>query len=73
MEFNYPNKGYAIIIDQYLLGDKLLIALVLTKRAVKRKVIIPEGKWKSFDGQIIKETKTIELKSISIIYLILRW
>ncbi len=73
MEFNYPNKGYAIIIDQYLLGDKLLIALVLTKGAVKRKVIIPEGKWKSFDGQIIKETKTIELKSISIIYLILRW
>jgi alpha-glucosidase (family GH31 glycosyl hydrolase) len=44
------------------LGDKLFIAIVVIKGAVKRKVVIPEGKWKSFDGQIIECTKTIELK-----------
>jgi alpha-glucosidase (family GH31 glycosyl hydrolase) len=62
MEFNYPNKGYATIIDQFLLGDKLLIAPVVTKGATKRIVVIPEGKWKSFNGQIIKGPKTIDVK-----------
>lgn len=62
MEFNYPDNGYANIIDQFLLGDKLLVAPVLTKGAVKRKVVIPEGQWKSFDGKIIKGPKTIEVK-----------
>jgi alpha-glucosidase len=62
LEFNYPNSGYANIIDQFLLGDKLLLAPVLTKGAVKRKVVIPEGKWKGFDGKIIKGPKTIEVK-----------
>lgn len=61
LEYNYPNRGYANIIDQFLLGDKLLIAPVLTKGAVKRKVVIPEGKWKAFDGKIIKGPKIIEV------------
>lgn len=62
MEFNYPNSGYAKIIDQFLLGDKLLVAPVLTKGAFKRNVVIPEGQWKSFDGQMITGPKTIEIK-----------
>ena len=61
MEFNYPGKGYASIIDQFLLGDDLLVAPVLTKGAVTRTVVIPEGQWKSFDGQIIRGPKTIEV------------
>jgi alpha-glucosidase (family GH31 glycosyl hydrolase) len=44
------------------LGDKLLVAPVLIKGAVKRIVVIPEGKWKSFDGQVITGPKTIEVK-----------
>jgi alpha-glucosidase len=61
IEFNYPDKGYAHITDQFLLGDNLLVAPVLIKGASSRKVIIPEGKWKSFDGKIIKGPKTIEV------------
>jgi alpha-glucosidase len=61
MEFNYPNAGYARIIDQFLLGDKLIVAPVLTKSATKRSVVIPEGQWKSFDGQLITGPKTIEI------------
>jgi alpha-glucosidase (family GH31 glycosyl hydrolase) len=61
MEFNYPGKGYAGIVDQFLLGDKLLVAPVLIKGAVKRRIVIPEGKWKSFDGQVITGPKTIEV------------
>jgi alpha-glucosidase (family GH31 glycosyl hydrolase) len=61
LEFNYPHKGYAAVTDQFLLGDKLLVAPVILKGAVKRTVIIPEGKWKSFDGNIITGPKTIEI------------
>jgi alpha-glucosidase (family GH31 glycosyl hydrolase) len=62
MEFNYPNQGYAGIIDQFLLGDKLLVAPVLTKGAVTRNVVIPGGKWKGFDGQVITGPKNIQVK-----------
>jgi alpha-glucosidase len=62
MEFAYPNQGYAGIIDQFLLGDRLLVAPVLKKNAVQRKVVIPEGDWKSFDGQIITGPKVIDIK-----------
>jgi alpha-glucosidase len=61
MEFNYPGKGYADITDQFLLGDDLLVAPVLIKGASTRKVVIPEGKWKSYDGVIIKGPRSIEI------------
>jgi alpha-glucosidase (family GH31 glycosyl hydrolase) len=61
LEFNYPGKGYASVTDQFLLGDRLLVAPVLTKGAVTRKIVIPEGKWKSFDGKIINGPKNIEI------------
>jgi hypothetical protein len=34
---------------------------VILKGATKRSVTIPEGKWKSVDGKIIKGPKTIEV------------
>ncbi len=63
LEFNYPNKGYAGIMDEFLLGDKILVAPVLIKGAKKRKITLPEGKWKSFDGKIINGPKIIEVET----------
>jgi alpha-glucosidase (family GH31 glycosyl hydrolase) len=62
LEFAYPDKGFAGIIDQFLLGDRLLVAPVLKKGAAVRKVVIPEGRWKSFDGQIFHGPKTVDVK-----------
>jgi alpha-glucosidase len=62
LEFVYPDQGYAGIIDQFLLGERLLVAPVLEKGAASRKVVIPEGRWKSFDGQIISGPKTVDVK-----------
>jgi alpha-glucosidase (family GH31 glycosyl hydrolase) len=45
------------------LGDRLLVAPVLKKGAAMRKVVIPEGRWKSFDGQIIRGPKTVDVKT----------
>jgi len=42
LEFNCPNVGYAKIIDQFLLGDRRLLAPVLTKGAVNRTLVIPQ-------------------------------
>jgi alpha-glucosidase (family GH31 glycosyl hydrolase) len=61
LEFDYPGKGYATCIDQFLLGERLLVAPVLIKGAVKRSVIIPEGRWKGFNGQTVNGPKTIEV------------
>lgn len=61
MEFDFPGHGYATIIDQFLLGDKLLVAPVLIKGTTKRTVVIPPGQWESFGGQIITGPKTIEI------------
>jgi len=62
MEFDFPGKGFAAIIDQFLLGDNLIVAPVLVKGATSRKVALPEGKWKCFNGQIFKGPKTVEIK-----------
>jgi len=62
MEFDYPHEGYAKIVDQFLLGDDILVAPVLTKGAQQRSVVIPDGKWKSFDGRVIDGPQTIRVK-----------
>jgi alpha-glucosidase (family GH31 glycosyl hydrolase) len=62
MEFDYPGKGYATITDQFLLGDRLLVAPVLVRGATIRKVLLPDGKWKSSDGTIIRGPITIEIQ-----------
>lgn len=63
MEFAYPDQGYAGIIDQFLLGDRLLVAPVLNKGATARKVVLPKGRWKGFDGKIISGPKTVSVKT----------
>jgi len=63
MEYAYPHQGYAQITDQFLLGDRILVAPVLDKEAAFRKVAIPSGRWKSFDGQIISGPKTVSIKA----------
>ena len=52
MEYAYPHCGYGGITDQYLLGDRILVAPVLKKGQRRRKVRIPTGKWRlvSFGG-----------------------
>jgi alpha-glucosidase len=50
MEYVFPHQGYARVNDQFLLGDRFLVAPVLEQGACRRQVILPKGKWKGFDG-----------------------
>ena len=43
MEYEFPHRGYEKIKDQFMLGDRYLVAPVLKKGARTRKVILPEG------------------------------
>ena len=50
MEYQYPNHGYEKITDQFMIGEDLLVAPVLTKGTTSREVFIPDGEWEADDG-----------------------
>jgi alpha-glucosidase len=63
MEYAYPCMGYADIMDQFLMGDNLLVAPVVEKGAKSRKVILPPGRWKADDGQIYEGSASITISA----------
>ena len=62
LEFEYPNQDLAFIKDEFMLGDRYLVAPVLEKGALTRKVVFPAGKWKdiSDDKQYTGGTFTVD-------------
>lgn len=53
-EFPGDEKSYGVK-DEFMLGDRLLVAPVLQKGAVSRDVYLPEGTWSDFwSGKVIK-------------------
>jgi alpha-glucosidase (family GH31 glycosyl hydrolase) len=54
LEYAYPNLGYGAITDQFLLGETILVAPVLTKGGAERTVVFPPGTWKGDDGSVTK-------------------
>ncbi|NWJ51412.1 MAG: alpha-galactosidase [Bacteroidetes bacterium] len=61
MEYVYPQNSYEMIKDQFLLGDSLLVAPILTKNTTKRTIVVPNGLWKTASDQLIKGPKRIEV------------
>ncbi|MFZ4727015.1 MAG: glycoside hydrolase family 31 protein, partial [Paludibacter sp.] len=60
MEFVFPNLGFESITDQFMLGDKILVAPVV-ETGTKRNVVLPKGKWLADDGTMYKGGKTYEI------------
>jgi len=52
-EYEYPDQGYEKIMDQFFLGNKIMVAPVVFKNQQSREVIFPEGKWLGDDGNIV--------------------
>ena len=44
MAYNYPGKGYESIKDQFMMGDEMLVAPIVTKND-ERIVVLPTGDW----------------------------
>lgn len=60
MEYQYPHQGLIDCKDQFMLGDKYLVAPVIEKR-YKRTVSLPKGKWKDDQGKIFNGPKTMDI------------
>ncbi len=71
MEYEYPSCGYEKITDQFMLGDSIIIAPILTEGTKERLVHIPSGAWRTFDGTVIEggraHTLTAELDELIIL------
>jgi alpha-glucosidase (family GH31 glycosyl hydrolase) len=51
LEYAFPHQGFERISDQFLLGERILVAPVLEKGACDRAVVLPPGTWLGFDGK----------------------
>jgi len=63
LEYEYPHQGYVDVADQFLLGDKILVAPVLEKGAVKRSIHFPPGKWQGDDQSVVTGPVTLEVEA----------
>jgi alpha-glucosidase (family GH31 glycosyl hydrolase) len=65
----YSHAGYEEVHDQFLLGDRILVAPVLERGATERTVRIPPGTW-SRDGDRVagptELTVSVELESLPV-------
>ena len=61
LEYVYPNRGYAEVRDEFLLGDRVLVAPVLTKGATRRSVIVPPGRWRAWTGTTVRGPRRIDV------------
>jgi len=51
MEYAFPHQGYQQVNDQFLLGDRVLVAPVLAKGVTQREIVLPGGTWRGLDGK----------------------
>lgn len=58
MEYEFPHEGLAECKDQYMLGDRYLVAPMVTK-GDSRKVKLPKGCWKDDAGKIYRGGREI--------------
>jgi alpha-glucosidase len=60
LEYSFPNEGFAGCKDQFMLGNKYLVAPVVTRENM-RTVKLPRGKWKDEQGKIYEGGETLVL------------
>jgi len=61
MAMAFPNDGFEMVKDQFVLGNDIIVAPVVEKGARSRSVILPNGQWKAEDGQVYAGGQTIEI------------
>lgn len=60
MEYSFPNEGFAECKDQFMLGDKYMIAPVVTAEDT-RNIKLPKGRWRDDLGKTYKGGQTISM------------
>ena len=60
LEYQFPRTGFTNCRDEYMIGNRYLIAPVITNNG-NRMVRLPKGKWLGADGRKIKGPRVIDL------------
>ena len=63
MDFEFPGRGYELVLDQFMMGEDLLVAPVVDGGVTRRTVVIPEGTWRGDDNSIVIGPKTVEVSA----------
>ena len=63
LEYAYPGHGYETVMDEFLMGEKLLVAPQVTEGARTRKVVIPPGMWTADDGQVFEGPTVVDVET----------
>ena len=61
MEYSFPHQGFVQCKDQFMLGDKYLVAPMVGK-GTSRTVMLPKGVWKDDLGKTFKGPRTMTIK-----------
>ncbi len=69
MEYSFPNKGYAKITTQFMLGEDILVAPVLDRGHTTKLVYVPDGKWQYKDKIYTNEMAIIPAPIDELVYL----
>lgn len=60
LEYAFPHRGFSTCNDQFMLGEKYLVAPILTQTNT-REVKLPQGVWRDDLGQLFKGDSTISV------------
>lgn len=61
LPYQFPDPAYAPIDDQFLLGDRILVAPVLNPGQRSRPVVFPPGRWQGDEGETVLGPTTQEV------------
>lgn len=61
LEYVFPNQGFEGILDQFMLGDHILVA-PMDHPGTTRQLVLPPGQWLGDDGQTLDGGKTHTLE-----------
>lgn len=59
MEYEFPDQGFEQITDQFMLGDRILVAPVVEKGVTERAVKLPAGRWAYLGEKIYEGGQTV--------------
>ncbi len=60
MAYSFPGQGFELVNDQFMLGDKYLVAPV-SSASRTRDVRLPKGKWRDDQGKTYRGGRTVKL------------
>jgi hypothetical protein len=62
LEWQWPHQGYDAVKDQFMLGDSVLVAPIVTQAGRSRRVVFPPGRWLGDDGSVVAGPTTREIQ-----------